>query len=115
MPQMVLLDYGQTLISEQKFDGVRKCLQITAASLWQFLLYSRLLPEAIAAVIFRQFLKGTEAVLQYAVRNKYHLSAEQVQAKANEINRELGRFDRFFPGLVDLTVFSVHTYLEYCS
>ncbi len=39
MPQMVLLDYGQTLISEQKFDGVRKCLQITAASLWQFLLY----------------------------------------------------------------------------
>ncbi len=38
-------------------------------------------------------LKGTEAVLQYAARNKYHLSAEQVQAKANEINREFGRFD----------------------
>lgn len=59
MPQMVLFDYGQTLIAEQKFDGV----------------------------------KGTEAVLQYATRNKYHLSAEQVQAKANEINQELGRFD----------------------
>ena len=59
IPKMVLFDYGQTLISEQKFDGV----------------------------------KGTEAVLQHAVRNKYHLSAEQVQAKANEINRELGRFD----------------------
>ena len=59
IPKMVLFDYGQTLIEEQKFDGV----------------------------------KGTEAVLQYAIRNKYHLSAEQVQAKANEINREFGRFD----------------------
>ena len=45
-------------------------------------------------------LKGTEAVLQYATRNKYHLSAEQMQAKANEIKREymeemhsIGRFD----------------------
>ena len=66
IPEMILFDYGQTLIAEQKFDGV----------------------------------KGTEAVLQYAARNKYHLSAEQVQAKANEINREymeemhsIGRFD----------------------
>ena len=59
IPQMVLFDYGQTLIAEQKFDGV----------------------------------KGTEAVLQYATRNKYHLSAEQVQAKANEIIRELGKSD----------------------
>lgn len=59
VPKMVLFDYGQTLIAEQKFDGIR----------------------------------GTEAVLQYATRNKYHLSAEQVQDKANEINRELGRFD----------------------
>ncbi len=58
-PKMVLFDYGQTLIAEPKFDGV----------------------------------KGTEAVLRYATKNKYHLSAEQVQAKANEINRELGRFD----------------------
>ncbi|MDE7416500.1 MAG: HAD-IA family hydrolase [Lachnospiraceae bacterium] len=59
MPKMVLFDYGQTLIAEQKFDGI----------------------------------KGTAAVLQYATRNKYHLSAEQVQARANEINQELGRFD----------------------
>lgn len=58
-PKMVLFDYGQTLVAEQKFDGV----------------------------------KGTAAVLQHAVKNKYHLSAEQVQAKANELNRELGRFD----------------------
>ena len=56
---MVLFDYGQTLIAEQKFDGI----------------------------------EGTEAVLQYAVKNKYHLSAEQIQARANEINREFGRFD----------------------
>ena len=59
IPKMILFDYGQTLVAEQKFDGV----------------------------------KGTEAVLQYAVKNKYHLSAEQVQARANEINREFGRFD----------------------
>ena len=59
IPKMVLFDYGQTLIEEQKLDGV----------------------------------KGTEAVLHYAIRNKYHLSAEQVQAKANEIIREFGRFD----------------------
>ncbi len=59
MPKMVLFDYGQTLIAEQNFDGV----------------------------------KGTEAVLQHATKNKYHLSAKQMQAKANEINREFGRFD----------------------
>ncbi len=58
LPKMILFDYGQTLIAEQKFDGI----------------------------------KGTEAVLQYATRNKYHLSAEQVQARANEINEEFGRF-----------------------
>lgn len=59
MPKMILFDYGQTLVTEQKFNGI----------------------------------KGTEAVLKYATKNKYHLSAEQVQAKANKINQELGRFD----------------------
>ena len=59
IPKMILFDYGQTLVAEQKFDGV----------------------------------KGTAAVLQYAAKNKYNLSAEQVQTKANEINREFGRFD----------------------
>lgn len=43
-PKMILFDYGQTLVAESKFDGVR----------------------------------GTAAVLQHAVRNKYNLSAEQV-------------------------------------
>lgn len=58
-PKMILFDYGQTLINQARFDGV----------------------------------KGTEAVLQYAVSNKYNKTAEQVQEAANEINRELGRFD----------------------
>lgn len=59
IPKMILFDYGQTLVAERRFDGV----------------------------------KGTAAVLRHAVRNKYGLSAEQVQAKADEINQELGRFD----------------------
>ena len=58
-PKMILFDYGQTLIDEGKFDGVR----------------------------------GTEAVLKYATQNKYHLSAAQVQEEAENINREVGRFD----------------------
>ena len=58
-PKMILFDYGQTLIDEGKFDGI----------------------------------KGTEAVLQYATKNKYNLSAERVQEEADRINQELGRFD----------------------
>lgn len=58
-PKMILFDYGQTLVNEAKFDGV----------------------------------KGTEAVLKYAVKNKYNLSAVQVQAEAEKMNKELGRFD----------------------
>ena len=58
-PKMILFDYGQTLVNEQLFDGV----------------------------------KGTEAVLKYATKNKYNKSAEEVQAYANKLNHELGRFD----------------------
>lgn len=58
-PVMILFDYGQTLVNEAPFDGVR----------------------------------GTEAVLQYCVENKYHLTAEQIQQEAAAINGELGRFD----------------------
>lgn len=58
-PKMILFDYGQTLVDQAKFDGV----------------------------------KGSAEILKYAVENKYNLSAEQLQAKANELNRELGRFD----------------------
>lgn len=38
-------------------------------------------------------VKGTEAVLSHAVENRRRLTAEQVQAEANAINKELGRFD----------------------
>lgn len=58
-PKMILFDYGQTLVNEERFDGV----------------------------------KGTEAVLKYAVRNERGLTAEEIQAEANAINKELGRFD----------------------
>lgn len=58
-PKMILFDYGQTLVNEQLFDGV----------------------------------KGTEALLGYATKNKYNKSAEEVQAYANKLNQELGRFD----------------------
>lgn len=39
-------------------------------------------------------LKGTQAVLEYAVKNKYNLTAEDVQREANKVNDELGRYDR---------------------
>ncbi len=59
LPKMILFDYGQTLLDEERFDGV----------------------------------KGTEAVLKYATKNKYNLTAQQVQEAANEINNELGRYN----------------------
>lgn len=59
LPKMILFDYGQTLVDEDKFNGI----------------------------------KGTEAVLQYATQNKYGKTAAEVQAYAEEINKELGRFD----------------------
>lgn len=58
-PKMILFDYGQTLVNEAKFDGV----------------------------------KGTEAVLRYATKNKYNRTAAEIQAVADEMNGELGRFD----------------------
>ena len=58
-PKMILFDYGQTLVNEQRFNGVR----------------------------------GTEAVLKYATKNKYGKSAEEVQAYATMLNQEMGRFD----------------------
>lgn len=58
-PKMILFDYGQTLVHEESFDGVR----------------------------------GTAAVMRYAVVNKYNKTPEEVQAQANAINRETGRFD----------------------
>lgn len=37
--------------------------------------------------------KGTAAVMRYAVKNKYGRTPQQIQEKADEINRELGRYD----------------------
>lgn len=59
LPKMIIFDYGQTLVNEEKFNGVR----------------------------------GTEAVLKYATKNKYNRTAAEVQEAVNEINKELGRFD----------------------
>ncbi|MBQ7146331.1 MAG: HAD family hydrolase [Lachnospiraceae bacterium] len=58
-PKMILFDYGQTLIAEEGFDG----------------------------------LKGSEAILAHASRNKYQVTPRQLQEKADAINRELGRRD----------------------
>ena len=69
-PKMILFDYGQTLINQDGFDGV----------------------------------KGTEAVLKYAVSNKFNKTAEQVQEAANEINRELGRSDPLNRHLIQVEV-----------
>lgn len=69
-PKMIMFDYGQTLIDEKKFDGV----------------------------------KGTEAVLKYATENRYNLSAEWVQAEANKINKEIGRFNYLTETFVNFEV-----------
>lgn len=70
-PKMIIFDYGQTLVDEEIFDGV----------------------------------KGTEAVLEHAITNKYNLSAEQVQEEAQKINTEIGRFNpNIHPKDADLEV-----------
>lgn len=38
-------------------------------------------------------VKGTEAVLKFAIKNKYNKTVEEVQDYANRLNQELGRFD----------------------
>lgn len=57
-PKMIIFDYGQTLVNEKTFDG----------------------------------LKGTEAVLREATKNPNHISAEEIQRLAEELDREIGRF-----------------------
>lgn len=37
--------------------------------------------------------KGTAAVMAYAVRNKYGKTPQEIQAHADRLNREMGRFD----------------------
>lgn len=49
-------------------------------------------------------IRGTEAVLRYAVKNKYHMTAAQVQAEAEAVNRELGRSDPYRRHLFQIEV-----------
>lgn len=78
LPKMILFDYGQTLVNERKFDGV----------------------------------KGTEAVLKYATKNKYNRTAEEVMKAANSINKEVGRFDPLRRHLFEVEVPS-HMFTSY--
>jgi putative hydrolase of the HAD superfamily len=59
-PPMILFDYGQTLISEGRFDGIA----------------------------------GTKAVLDKCVSNPNNISAEDIQSLANEMNKDIGRYNR---------------------
>lgn len=58
-PKMIMFDYGQTLITESRFDGE----------------------------------KGIRAVLKYAKRNPYNVSAKEVQDFAKTLNKDIGRYD----------------------
>ena len=58
-PKMIIFDYGQTLVHEERFDGVA----------------------------------GTKAVLDRCVKNPSGITAEEVQAFANELNKDIGRYD----------------------
>lgn len=57
-PKMILFDYGQTLLLEDKFDGT----------------------------------KGTRAVLDTCVSNPQNITAEEIQALADTLNEEMGRY-----------------------
>ena len=72
-PKMIIFDYGQTLVSEARFDGVR----------------------------------GTKAVLANCVKNPDDISAEDIQSLANELNKDIGRYD---PGSSRLCLTEVHNY-----
>lgn len=58
-PEMILFDYGQTLVSEARFDGIA----------------------------------GTKAVLDKCVTNPNNISAGEIQSLANEMNKDIGRYD----------------------
>ena len=72
-PQMIIFDYGQTLIDEMRFDGI----------------------------------KGAEAVLDKCVKNPNHITAEEIQQLANEIDFECGRYN---PKKPHLCVTEIHNH-----
>ncbi len=57
-------------------------------------------------------VKGTKAVMKYAAKNKYNRTAEEIQAAANSINKELGRFDPLKRHLFQVEVPN-HTFTSY--
>ena len=69
-PKMILFDYGQTLIAEGPFSGLR----------------------------------GTAAVMQYATRNRYNLTPEQVQTEAVAVIKEVKHADPNTPGTKSVEV-----------
>src|SRR5690554_6760672 len=72
-PQMILFDYGQTLVSEGRFDGIA----------------------------------GTKAVLDRCVSNPNNISAEDIQLLANEMNKDIGRYN---PETNHLYLIEVHNH-----
>jgi putative hydrolase of the HAD superfamily len=72
-PKMILFDYGQTLLDEQPFDGI----------------------------------KGTQAVLENCVYNPNNITAQEVQNLADELNKDIGRYN---PETGDLYSLEVHNH-----
>lgn len=72
-PKMILFDYGQTLMHEEKFDGIA----------------------------------GTKAVLENCVENPLRVTADEIQALANELNQDIGRYN---PETQHLALIEVHNH-----
>lgn len=72
-PKMICFDYGQTLISEDSFNGIA----------------------------------GTRAVLEQCVHNPSNITAEEIQSLANELNKDIGRFN---PETQHLVLLEVHNH-----
>lgn len=72
-PKMIVFDYGQTLVCEERFDGIA----------------------------------GTNAVLERCVINPNNITAEEIQEFANELNKDIGRYD---PATSHLCLTEVHNY-----
>jgi len=71
-PQMILFDYGQTLINEARFDGIR----------------------------------GSEAVLKYAIKNPYQVTGEELQVMVDKMNGTIGRYS---PENLESYIIEVHS------
>jgi putative hydrolase of the HAD superfamily len=77
-PKMILFDYGQTLLDEKGFDGVR----------------------------------GTKAVLNSCVENPENISAEEIQAFADELIKDIRKFHPEISHLCELEIHN-HQFQNY--